>query len=50
VADAASAKGKSGQEVFKAVCSLCLSGTLIGAPKFLDKERWTPRIAQGHDS
>jgi cytochrome c5 len=52
VADAApaAAKGKSGQEVYKAVCSMCHAGGLMGAPKFGDKEQWAPRIAQGHDT
>ncbi len=43
-------KGKSGQEVYKAVCSMCHGGGLMGAPKFGDKEQWAPRIAQGHDT
>lgn len=49
VAPAAS-KGKSGQEVYKAVCSMCHGGGLMGAPKFGDKDQWGPRIAQGHDT
>jgi cytochrome c5 len=49
VAPAAS-KGKSGQEVYKAVCSMCHGGGLMGAPKFADKDQWGPRIAQGHDT
>lgn len=51
VADAAAAaKGKSGQEVYKAVCAMCHAGGLMNAPKFGDKEQWAPRIAQGHDA
>ena len=46
----AASKGKSGQEVYKAVCSMCHGGGLMGAPKFGDKEQWAPRIAQGHDT
>ncbi|MDI1310203.1 MAG: c-type cytochrome [Methylotenera sp.] len=46
----AASKGKSGQEVYKAVCSMCHSGGLMGAPKLGDKEQWAPRIAQGHDT
>jgi cytochrome c5 len=50
VASTAASKGKSGQEVYKAVCSMCHGGGLMGAPKFGDKEQWGPRIAQGHDT
>jgi len=46
----AASKGKSGQEVYKAVCSMCHGGGLMGAPKFGDKDQWAPRIAQGHDT
>lgn len=46
----ATSKGKSGQEVYKAVCSMCHGGGLMGAPKLGDKEQWAPRIAQGHDT
>jgi cytochrome c5 len=46
----AASKGKSGQEVYKAVCSMCHGGGLMGAPKFGDKDQWGPRIAQGHDT
>lgn len=46
----AASKGKSGQEVYKAVCSMCHGGGLMGAPKFGDKGQWAPRIAQGHDT
>lgn len=44
------AKGKSGQEVYKAVCAMCHGTGLMNAPKFGDKEQWAPRIAQGHDT
>ncbi len=51
VANAApAAKGKSGQEVYKAVCAMCHGTGLMNAPKFGDKEQWAPRIAQGHDT
>ena len=50
VAAPAASKGKSGQEVYKAVCSMCHGGGLMGAPKFGDKDQWGPRIAQGHDT
>lgn len=47
---APAAKGKSGQEVYKAVCSMCHGTGLMNAPKFGDKEQWAPRIAQGRDT
>jgi len=43
-------KGKSGQEVYKAVCSTCHASGLMNAPKFGDKAQWAPRISQGHDT
>lgn len=43
-------KAKSGQEVYKAVCSMCHGTGLMNAPKFADKEQWGPRIAQGHET
>ena len=44
------ASGKSGEQVFKAVCSMCHATGLMGSPKFGDKEAWAPRIAQGYDT
>ena len=43
-------KAKSGDEVYKAVCSACHSVGLLGSPKFGDKAAWAPRIAQGQDT
>jgi cytochrome c5 len=40
---------KSGEEVFKAVCSMCHTAGLMNAPKIGDKAQWAPRIAQGYD-
>ena len=42
-------KAKSGEEVYKAVCTACHSVGLLGSPKFGDKAAWAPRIAQGQD-
>lgn len=42
-------KAKSGEEVYKAVCTACHSVGLLGSPKFGDKVAWAPRIAQGQD-
>lgn len=49
-APAAPAAGKSGEEVYKAVCSMCHAAGLMAAPKFGDKDLWAPRIAQGYDT
>lgn len=47
---AAAAPGKSGEEVYKAVCTVCHAAGLMSAPKFGDKAQWEPRIKQGHDT
>ena len=41
---------KTGEEVFKAVCSTCHATGAAGAPKFGDSSAWAPRIAQGYDT
>jgi cytochrome c5 len=41
---------KSGEEVFKAVCTTCHTPGAAGAPKFGDSTDWAPRIAQGYDT
>lgn len=40
--------GKSGEEVYKAVCAMCHTPGLMNAPKLGDKAQWEPRIKQGH--
>jgi cytochrome c5 len=40
------AADRSGEAVFKAVCTTCHSAGLMNAPKFGDKVAWKPRIAQ----
>ncbi|ACT47396.1 c-type cytochrome [Methylotenera mobilis] len=42
--------GKSGEEVYKAVCSMCHAAGLMNAPKFGDKAQWEPRVKQGYDT
>ncbi len=42
--------GKSGEEVYKAVCQMCHAAGLMNAPKFGDKAQWEPRIKQGYDT
>jgi len=41
---------KSGEEVYKAVCTMCHAAGLMNAPKFGDKGLWAPRVAQGYDT
>ena len=38
---------RSGDEVYKAVCSACHDAGVAGAPKFGDKAAWAPRLASG---
>ncbi|ALL63599.1 Cytochrome c5 [Paraburkholderia caribensis MBA4] len=40
---------KTGEEVYKAVCSACHAAGAAGAPKFTNTADWAPRIAQGFD-
>jgi len=49
-ADAGAKTEKSGEEVVKAVCSMCHGAGLMNAPKIGDKGQWQPRIAQGYDT
>lgn len=41
------AADRSGEAVFKAVCTTCHTAGLMNAPKLGDKAAWKPRIAQG---
>jgi cytochrome c5 len=41
---------KSGEEVVKAVCSMCHAAGLMESPKIGDKGQWGPRIAQGYET
>ena len=41
---------KTGEQVFKAVCSACHATGAAGAPKFGNASDWAPRIAQGFDT
>ena len=41
---------KTGEEVFKAVCTTCHTPGAAGAPKFGNSADWAPRIAQGYDT
>jgi cytochrome c5 len=45
----AAALPANGEEVYKAVCTVCHGAGIAGAPKTGDKAAWTPRIAQGTD-
>jgi cytochrome c5 len=41
------AADRTGEAVFKAVCTTCHTAGLMNAPKITDKAAWKPRIAQG---
>jgi cytochrome c5 len=41
---------KTGEAVFKAVCSACHAAGTAGAPKFGDAGAWAPRISEGYDT
>ncbi|KMQ77550.1 Cytochrome c5 [Candidatus Burkholderia pumila] len=41
---------KTGEQIFKAVCSACHAAGTAGAPKFGDASAWAPRIAEGYDT
>jgi len=49
-AGATSGAEKSGEDVVKAVCSMCHAAGLMNAPKIGDKGQWQPRIAQGYET
>ena len=41
------AGARSGEQVFKSVCTACHTAGVAGAPKVGDKAAWAPRIKQG---
>jgi len=41
---------KTGDEVYKAQCSLCHANGAAGAPKFGDAKAWAPRIKTGFEA
>ena len=41
---------KSGEEVYKAVCSSCHNSGAAGAPMFNNAAAWAPRISKGYDA
>jgi cytochrome c5 len=41
---------RSGEEVFKSVCSACHATGALNAPKIGDKEAWAPHIKEGLDT
>jgi len=43
----AAAAPKSGEEVYKAVCSACHESGAAGSPKFGDKAKWAPLLEEG---
>ena len=50
VAKAAPAAARSGKEVYDAVCTVCHTAGVAGAPKLDDKAAWEPRVKTGLDS
>ncbi|NTV11696.1 MAG: cytochrome c5 family protein, partial [Zoogloea sp.] len=44
-APAAAAGSRTGEDIFKNVCSACHAAGVAGAPKAGDKAAWGPRIA-----
>ena len=50
VAEGSASGGKSGEEVYKAVCSMCHQAGMLNAPKFGDAQAWAPRISQGYET
>ena len=50
VAEGSASGGKSGEEVYKAVCSMCHQAGMLNAPKFGDIQAWAPRISQGYET
>ena len=50
VAEGAASGGKSGEEVYKAVCSMCHQAGMLNAPKFGDTQAWAPRISRGYET
>ncbi|MDN7178670.1 c-type cytochrome [Caballeronia sp. SEWSISQ10-4 2] len=41
---------KTGEQVFKAVCTTCHTAGVAGAPKFGNAGDWAPHIAEGYDT
>ncbi len=41
---------ESGEDVYKAACTVCHGLGIAGAPKFGDHAAWVPRIAKGIDT
>jgi cytochrome c5 len=41
---------KSGEEVYKAVCTACHAAGAAGAPKTGDAAAWAPRLATGYET
>ncbi len=40
---------RTGEQVYKSVCTTCHAAGLLNAPKTGDAEAWKPRLALGHD-
>jgi len=49
VLEGSASGGKSGEEIYKAVCLMCHQAGMLNAPKFGDTQAWAPRVAQGYE-
>jgi cytochrome c5 len=50
IQDAGGGALRTGEEMFKAICSGCHATGVSGAPKFGDAAAWGPRIKTGYDA
>ena len=50
VAEGSASARKSGEEVYKAVCSMCHQAGILNAPKLGDTQAWASRISQGYET
>ncbi|THF64640.1 cytochrome c5 family protein [Pseudothauera nasutitermitis] len=41
---------RTGEEIYKAVCTTCHGAGVLGAPTTGDADQWAPRIAKGLDA
>ncbi|MDR1063886.1 MAG: c-type cytochrome [Azoarcus sp.] len=47
---AVSSGNRTGEEVYKTICTTCHATAVGGAPKTGDADAWAPRIATGYDT
>ncbi len=49
VSELTSSSAAEGESIYKAKCSACHNTGVAGAPKLVEKDAWTARIAQGNE-